>query len=401
MRTVINFGQECLEVEVPEGQFIGIQRRPIAPPLPDPAAAVRAALESPLGFPALRQALTPDDHVAVVVDEKLPHLSALLSPVLEHICQAGVAPEAVTLLCPASASRQEWINDLPDAYEEVRLEVHDPTDRKKLSYLATTRRGHRLYLNRTAVDADQLVVLARRGYDPLLGYSGAAGAIYPALSDEQIREEANARLSLAVPGDEPWPLRQEAIEAAWLLGAPFLIQVVPGSGDDIAHIVAGLVDTRDESQRLLDARWRVTVERSADTVLASLSGDPSRFDFAELAQALANAARVVRPRGRIILLSPASPHGDAGMDLLRQAEDPDAALSLLREHKLADPAAAFQWASAAQQATIYLLIGLPAESAEELFAIPLDNVGQVQRLLNGGGTCLLLPDADKSLAITR
>src|SRR5207249_1972377 len=239
--------------------------------------------------------------------------------------------------------------------------------------------------NRTAVDADQLVVLARRGYDPLLGYSGAAGAIYPALSDEQIREEANAKLSLAVPDDKPWPLRQEAIEAAWLLGAPFLIQVVPGSGDDIAHVVAGLVDTSDESQRLLDARWRVTAERPADTVLASLHGNPSRFGFAEMAQALANAARVVRPHGRIILLSPASPHGDAGMDLLRQAEDPDAALSLVREHKLADPVAAFQWASAAQQATIYVLSDLSAELAEELFAIPLENASQMQRLLSSGG----------------
>jgi len=89
------------------------------------------------------------------------------------------------------------------------------------------------------------------------------------------------------------------------------------------------------------------------------------------------------------------------MDLLRQAEDPDAALRLLREHKMPDPAAAFQWASAAQQATIYLLSGLPAESAEELFTIPLENGGQVQRLVSGGGACVLLPDADKTLAVAR
>ena len=42
-----------------------------------------------------------------------------------------------------------------------RFQVHDPADRKKLSYLATTRQGRRIYLNRSAVDADQLIVLSR------------------------------------------------------------------------------------------------------------------------------------------------------------------------------------------------------------------------------------------------
>src|SRR5438445_1936606 len=104
MRVAIDYGRERLEVEVPEAQWVGVQRRPITPPLADPAAAVRAALETPLGFPALRRALTPDDHVALVVDEKLPHLCDMLAAVLEHIGQAGIAAEAVILLCSPSSS---------------------------------------------------------------------------------------------------------------------------------------------------------------------------------------------------------------------------------------------------------------------------------------------------------
>src|SRR5262249_58713072 len=128
------------------------------------------------------------------------------------------------LLCLPSLFSQEWRTSLPPAFENIRLEVHDPTDRKHLSYLATTRRGRRLYLNRTAVDADQLIVFARRSFDPLLGYSGAAAALYPALSDEATQQEMYSLLSLAVPGDKPWPARKEAAEGAWLLGAPLLVQ---------------------------------------------------------------------------------------------------------------------------------------------------------------------------------
>jgi nickel-dependent lactate racemase len=399
MHAAIDFGLDHLDVEVPESKLVTVHQPAAAPPLADPAGAVRAALEAPLGFPALRRALTPDDHVAIVVDERLPHLPELLTPILEHVTEAAVAPEAITLLCPPTANGQPWVDDLPDAFQEVHVEVHDPTERRKLSYLATTRHGRRLYLNRTAVDADQLVVLTHRGYDPLLGYSGAEGALYPVLSDEATQQEMTDRLSLIVPGKAPWPVRQEAAEVAWLLGAPFFVQVIEGSGEDVLHVVGGLTDTSEEGQRLLDARWRMTVDQPASLVVAGLGGDPARHDFADLARALITAARVVQPNGKIVLLTGASPELGAASALLRRAEDPGQALEVLRQQKPADMAAAYQWASAAQKASIYLLSGIPSETAEELFAIPLEHAGQVQRLLSDTASCLLLPDAHKTLAV--
>jgi hypothetical protein len=62
-------------------------------------------------------------------------------------------------------------------------------------------------------------------------------------------------------------------------------------------------------------------------------------------------------------------------------------------------AAAFLWASAAARARIYLLSGLEPEIVEELFATPLDNAGQAQRLLAGAASCLVLEDAHKTMAV--
>jgi nickel-dependent lactate racemase len=401
MHLGIEFGQEHLELEVRESNLVGAHRQPEAPPLPDRPAAVAAALERPLGFPSLKRALTPDDNVTVVVDEELQHLGELLTPLLEHIAAAGVAPEAVTILCAPPAAAQGWVDDLPDEFQEVRIEVHDPAERRKLSYLATTQRGRRIYLNRTAVDADQLVVLARRGYDPLLGYSGSEGAIYPALSDTATRQEWASHLSMAAADEKSWPVRREAGEVAWLLGAPFMLQVIEGAGEEIVHVLGGLADSGEEGQRLLNARWRVEVDRPADTVLATLTGDPSRHIFADLARALSAAARVVRPGGRIVLVTEANPPLGKGADTLRQTDDPARALDLIRQHHPDDMAAAFQWANAARQGSLYLLSGLPADTVEELFATPLDHAGEVQRLLAGNGSYLVLPDAHKTLAVVR
>jgi nickel-dependent lactate racemase len=400
MRQMLRYGQEWLECEVQDAKLIGSRTAQPIQPLPDLAAAVRAALETPIHFPPLRRALTPDDRVTIVVDQRLPQLVELLIPILEHIAEAHVAPADITLLCPPSSSQQQWLEDLPERFQDVHCQVHAPDDRKQLSYLATTKGGRRLYLNRTVVDADQVVVLSGRRYDPRLGYAGAEANLFPALSDEATLAETNDRLSMNALGETPWPLRKEAAEAAWLLGAPFFVQVIEGEGDDIAHVIGGLADTSGEGQRQLDARWRRTVATRAQTVVATVSGDPARQGFGDLAAALACATRVVQPGGRIILLSAAMPElGPAG-DLLRQADTPDDALALLHKQKPADMAAAFQWAHAARHAHIYLLSRLSADIAEELFATPLDRAGQAARLLDDEGTCLVLNDAHKTLAVT-
>ncbi len=399
MRIGIDYGLEHIDFEVAAEHLVGSHRDAIAPALPDPAAAVRQALETPSGFPPLRRALTPDDHVAIVVDEHLPHVEALLVPVVEHILGAGVARQAITILCPPSDSSHTWLEDRPAALQDIAVEFHDPQNRQRLSYLATTRHGRRIYLNRTAVDADQVVVLSGRGYDPLLGYSGAEGSLFPALSDGATQRELATRLTNAAPGKHPGPILQEATEVAWLLGAPFLVQVIEGAGDDLAYVLGGLAATNAEGRQLLNARWRVTVDDQADTVVAALSGDPARHDFAALARALAAAARVVKPGGRIVLLSRSAPPLGPGAESLRRLDDPESALAVLRKEVPPDVAAAFQWASAAQQATVYLLSGLPPEVAEELFTTPLDQAGQTQRLLNGPGSCLFLEDAHKIMAV--
>jgi nickel-dependent lactate racemase len=223
--------------------------------------------------------------------------------------------------------------------------------------------------------------------------------VYPALADEATRQEMCGRLSLAVPKSKPWPVRAEAAEVAWLLGAPFMVQVIQGSGAGIVHVVGGLANTSAEGQRLLNARWRKSVDETADVVIAAVAGDPSEQDFGDLASALTCAGRVVKPQGRIVLLSAADPELGTGAEMVRQSTDPEQALAVLRQQTPPDMAAAFQWATAVQRASVYLLSGLPDETAEELFTTPLEHAGQVQRLLDSDGTCLFLADAHKSLAV--
>lgn len=397
MRIAMDYGRARMELDVAGDRLIAELRPPET--LADPAVAVRTALEAPHVFPPLRRALTPDDHIAIVLDEELPRLAELLVPLLEHIHSAGVAPECMTLLCPPSSSRQAWIDDLPDDFQDVRVEVSDPDDRRRMAYLATTQQGKRLYLNRTLVESDQVVVLSGRRYDPLLGYSGAEGSLYPALSDRETQREMSQHGNLGVPEAAPWPVRRAAIETAWLLGAPFFVQVIESAGDGVAQVVAGTTEASREGQRLLDVHWRRSVPRPADLVIAGISGDPMRHTFAVLAAALACAARVVQPGGRIALLSQAEPVFGQEAELLRGADNPREILRRLHNEQTVELAPVLRWAAAASQARINLLSGLPDDRVEEFFATPLHDAREVQRLIDAGGSCLFLHDAHKMLAV--
>jgi nickel-dependent lactate racemase len=386
-------GRSRWSLTVRDADLIPLTDAPHAPVL-DARGAVVDALDHPVRFEPFRRALTPDDRIALVVDESLPRLPELIAGILEYLAGAGVPPAAVTAISPAG-SGQPWVDDLPDTMADLQTEVHRPGDRNRLSYLAATKEGHRIYLNRTVVDADQIIALSGRGYDPLLGYSGATGSVYPALADSESVRNLVPRLSPQTAPDGTWPVTVEAKEVTWLLGSPFFVQVIEDAGDDIHRVIAGFADTAADGERQLDDRWKTAAGEAADTVIVTLSGDPNRHDFAAMARAAATGAQVVKPGGSIILLSEADPEIGGAADVLRRTDEPPEAVKVLFREKPADAAAAVQWAWAAGRARLYVASEIRPTTVEEMFATPLGGPKDVQALLNVGGRTLIIPDAHK------
>jgi len=397
----LRVGDSSWSVRIPKERLVTVQpSAPIAAPLADLRAAVWDALENPyhLNFP-MRRALTPDDRVALVIDERLPQLGALLTEVLRYLASAGIGPESVTIVTESSTGSQDWIDELPDEFADVHTENHQAGDRKQLSYLSSTKKGRRVYLNRTLVDADQIVTISGRRYDPLLGYAGCEGSLFPGLSDEESRHATWGEFTANSASPDASGIRAEAVEVASLLSSTIYLQVIEAGGDGIAHICAGLIDSSNHSIRLLNDRWRFSLAEPVDIVLATIGMRASRVDFAALARAATCASRAVKHDGLIVLLTEAEPVLGNGMEMLRGLEEPATALKLLSDKKPDDMPTAFAWASACEQAHLYLASGLRPETVEEIFATPILSPGEVQRLVDLGGRCLVLPDAEKSLVV--
>ena len=388
-------GRGTWTLDIPAGKLVPVRPAAVpSVPTAGPRELVRAALEAPFGFEPLRRALTPDDRVAVVFDPALPAAAELLAGVLDHLRTAGIEPAAVTVVTPPG-SPETWIDDLPDEYADVTAETHDPADERKRAYLATTGGGRRVYLNRTLVQADASVVLTGRGYDPLTGYAGAESAVFPGLAGAE--PGPPPEVEKKAPTLEAEGLRAEAAEIAWLLGSPFLVQVIEGGGDAVQEVVAGLLGSSAEGVRRQDARWRGTVPERVGAAVAAVSGSPERVTFLDLAKAAACAARVVEKGGRIAVLSDAAPALGEGAALLRSLDGPEGAAKLINRLNPSDRVACVLWAWAARRAGLFLASGYPDEVVEELFATPLRTPAEVGRLAAAADAVVVIPDAHKAM----
>lgn len=392
----LEIGHDRWTVHIPIERQLTIRRKRLPSAAESPAALLQSALENPVGLNApLRRALTPDDRITIVVDEQLPNLGVLLRGFLEHLTAAHIDPRSVTLLV-AKPSAQSWLDDLPDEYGDVKVEVHVADDRDKLAYLATTKAGRRVYLNRSLVDADVVAVLSARRFDPTFGYSGAEVSIFPALADEESQAASAAEFLKGLPKEKRAVARAESLEILKLLGSTFLLQAIEGLGDTITAVVVGLADSTKAGVELLREYWSGTVNAEADLVIATISGSSDRIAFSDLAKAAAAGKKVLAPQGRLVVLSSAAPVLEEAAELLRKASTPASAHKRIAIAKPAEPAAANLWVHAANNAHLFVKSGWPDELAEELFATPLHTVTELQRLIDAAKRVLILPDAHKT-----
>ncbi|HID20917.1 MAG TPA: DUF2088 domain-containing protein [Planctomycetaceae bacterium] len=271
---------------------------------------------------------------------------------------------------------------------------HDPADRQRLSYLATTRAGQRIYLNRDVVDADVVVLLGSVRYDGLLGYAGTASSVYPGLADEEARQRFRAQAgSVNVPAAQE-QLRAQVEEVGWLLGALFAVQVVRGPGNRVAALLAGSAPAvQAAAQTQLDLLWQRSCHRRAELVVAGISDGPWRQGFDQLGAAAAAASMLAEPNGMVALLSSVAQRPGPAIERCRQAMHPNVALRAAHESGAHDAVAACQIAHAVQRARIFLLSQLDRQLVADLFMTPLEDARQVQALIDRARSCLILNDA--------
>ncbi len=365
---------------------------------PNLARSLADALESPLGFPPLRQSTVPGDHVTLALAEGLPRADQLVQGVVEVLLKADIAPQDMTILrsrADGESAEHDPRSLLPERVRQaVTLLTHDPDDLGCLAYLALTEAGHRVVLHRALVDADVVVPIGCQQSDQAPDYFGLFSEVYPVFADAHAQGRFRAWGLRPKPWEEKRRLVAEVREVAWLLGSAFAIQLVPGTGEDVLEVLAGDIRQvgRMGRQRYA-ALWNRFVPHRARLVVAAIPGGGSQQTWRSLARALAAARPLVEPGGAIaICCSLTRPPGHA-VQALVGAKHPRTVLEKFGRNLPEDTLQAVQLLRARKQAHLFLLSGLDAQLVEGLQITPLVHFGQLIQLIRHAPSCIVLLDA--------
>jgi lactate racemase len=391
MKIAVGYQDQSLAFEIDEDRVVGHWSGPKPNDPLDFRATVQEAFEAPRDFPPMRRAVVPGDQVVVPLDPATPDLGLILEIMAETLRDVEIQGITVVSTAPEPAA-------LPN---NVSWRVHDPEDRSKVAYLASTSEGRRVYLSRYLTDADIVIPIGTLGYDGTLGYRGPWSVIYPGLSDSETQARYRSLIAEGVADRErPSASLIESAEVTWLLGCQFQVGVLPGVSG-VSKVVAGLESAvRSAGAVAIDENWSFKVPERADVVVAGIGapGRPTSID--DLAEGLATATRLVRRGGKIVALSRAQ--GEIGTALRRISgvENSRAALNRLRGHEAdADYLAARRLAESLAWADVYLHSALDPDHVEDLGLIALGRPEEARKLVSAAPSCLLVSQADRTRAL--
>jgi hypothetical protein len=397
MRVSVDYQDQQIEFEVSTEALVGSWKGPSGLALEVVGDALRDALDHPLDFPALRQMMVPGDRVAIALDGSLTGVGPILFALKKSFDEAGVSTRDVTVAVTPE-SRPGLAQDLP---EGMTLVFHDPSNREALAYLAATKDGRRVYLDRHLTDADVVIPVGRAGFDPVVGYRGPWSVLFPGLSQEATRVSYRQRLAEDSPRRlTPLCRLDEPFEVSWLLGSQFHLAQVPGVlGPN--RIIAGLAESvRDQAIRAVNESWIFHSPDRAECVVAGIGAPGARTGLAELVDGLVTASRLVHQGGKIIALSRAGGKIGPSFQRLRDAADSRAFSQALRGHESdIDSVSGRLLAQVLAWADVYLLSGLDPQSVEDLSMVPLDRDRDAVRLVAAARSCILISQAELTRAV--
>ena len=395
MNVELAYGRGRLSVDFPDGRTTVLEPSYVDG-LPDEAAAIRQALQAPVGAPPLASLVGRDRTVAIAVcDVTRPMPSRTLLPVLLGEL-AHVPDERIVILIATGTHRATNRAELVEMLGEpivarYRVVNHDAFDDAGLAWLGEVQPRVPVWLNRLWVEADFRITTGFVEPHFFAGFSGGPKLVAPGLAgfrttmrlhDAEMIASPNARWGVT----DGNPIHDAIRRIATHVGVHFSVDVAINRDRRITSVAAGELFA-------VHAAMTGRVKRSAmqacaapfDVVVTTNSGYPLDQNLYQTIKGLSAAAQVVKPGGAIVCAAECADglpsHGEYGA-ILRERDSPQALLEMICApgHNRHD-----QWevqiqAQIQQRAAVFLKTGgLSPEAVRAAHLTPIDDVGSTAR----------------------
>jgi len=316
MRTRFAFGKHGIKVTVPDGIHCEVVRSRAASALADVNGALEAALDRPIGCEPLAQLAAGKRTAAIAVcDITRPAPNRItLPPLLKRLHAAGILPERVTILIATGlhrAATDEELNVIvgPEIAAKYRVANHDARDFGAHRALGTTRRGTPVYIDERFMAADLHITLGFVEPHLMLGFSGGRKLVAPGVAAQEtikvIHSPRFVREPLATEGSITGNvLHDELVEIAGMARHDFILDVTLTQERQISGVFAGdPVKAHAAAVKFFESNSITALDGMADAAITSAAGYPLDLTFYQCLKGLTAASHIVKPGGRILLVS--------------------------------------------------------------------------------------------------
>jgi nickel-dependent lactate racemase len=353
-------------------------------------------LQQPLNYPRLTDSFVEGDRVAITLDPAVPEVENIIAILYQELSRSGFNADMLSIV--AVAEQLESLKSMSiqrnAALAEAAWIAHHPAEETELAYLAATQTGRPIYLQRVLCEADVVIPIGLAHATDSLAECGAHGAWFPTFSNV----EAQARFAAA--GNLQWEThhrrrREEAQEAAWLLGVNFVVQCLPGAAGSVAEVFCGEAQAVERAaKQYFEQHWRYTLSQEPAAALLVIDGPAAQQTWRNVAHALHMAARVVPEDGTIILCTDLTEDPGPALDSLQALElsEHEHELALLKI-KSADALAAKVLHDVLRTHRIFIRSQLDDAVVENLGLGAWHTSEQLQRLIHEHPSCVVVGSA--------
>lgn len=342
MRVQLDYGNDGLMVDVPDGRTVVVTPRHL-PALPDPAAALGAALATPTAGPPLAARVRAGQHVAISICDvtRAQPRQRMLEAIFAALPQTR--PEDVTILVATGTHRANSHDELvrmlgADIVARYRVVNHDARDDASLALTGTTSRGVPIWLNRRWLEADVRITTGFVEPHFFAGFSGGPKMVAPGLAGLATTLVLHDARHIGHPSatwgiTEGNPVHDDVREIAALTGVTFALDVALNRDQGITAVFAGdLAAEHAAACRHVRETAMAPVDTRFDVVVTTNSGFPLDQNLYQAVKGMSAAACIVATGGTILCAAECRDgipdHGPYGR-LLRQRRSPEDLLAMV------------------------------------------------------------------------
>jgi nickel-dependent lactate racemase len=342
MKLLLDYGSNGLEVEFPDVRTTVIEPLYVKP-VPDAAAALRHAIQNPLGRRPLRELFKPGQKVGISVCDitRAQPRQLMIEALLAEM--PGIRMEEVTVFIATGTHRRNTDAEIEamlgkEIAQRCRIVCHNARDNDSLVHAMDSSKGVRVRMNREWLACDFKITTGFVEPHFFAGFSGGPKMVAPGLAGLDTVLELHNVARIGHPNatwgvTEGNPVHDDVREIARTLGVEFSLDVTLNRDRQITSAFAGELLQEHAAACVVAKRNAMRkVDAPFDVVVTTNSGYPLDQNLYQAVKGMSAAAKIVKPGGTIICAAECRdgiPNHGAYREVLESQPSPQALLDMI------------------------------------------------------------------------